>query len=479
MKKLIFPLALLVISCYCFQIEIIDKYYEVLYPPVIEYYTTDAETGAWIKTENTDAPYFRKISYDETGNHVGLIRDYYQDGTLQMKAHASKLEPFTTEGQCTWYHTNGNISKQGHYIKGEKNGIYRSYFKNGQLKFHGNYANDLADGLFKSYTEDGSAKLQRLYVADSLYFTDYFIKNSTDEIFLQKLKKTGKFYKKGNDWLEKGNYDLAIKNFTEAIVLYPNYLVAYELRERCYHYKKEFDRAIHDCEHLLTSKHPKQYIINYRLGDNLLASQKKDEAQKQFATTIAIAPNTKLGKKYKAFSFDNIGYIHLSEKNYLSAAEYYTKAIEIAPTVSFHYSNRAFAFISSKVDSLQFSALNDCNKSIELNAKNSEAYTYRAVIQAQNNNLRAALSDASIALNIDSKNQLAITLHKNLYNSLNPSYNSSSISGEGINWGKLAVDLYFAYSIYETVDDIRNRRWADAIVPPAIAYGLYWFLSKN
>ena len=53
-------------------------------------------------------------------------------------------------------------------------------------------------------------------------------------------------FERGRKSFENGDYDQAIKDYTEAVRLDPNYVAAYSGRGICYQKKEKFDKAIKD-----------------------------------------------------------------------------------------------------------------------------------------------------------------------------------------------------------------------------------------
>jgi serine/threonine protein kinase/tetratricopeptide (TPR) repeat protein len=95
------------------------------------------------------------------------------------------------------------------------------------------------------------------------------------------------YYKRGASYAEKGEYDKAIADLTEAIQLDPKVAGAYNRRGFCYFAKHEYDKAIADCSEAI--RLDPQDADNYSL--RATAYQKKHEynlALKDYAETIRI-----------------------------------------------------------------------------------------------------------------------------------------------------------------------------------------------
>jgi len=75
---------------------------------------------------------------------------------------------------------------------------------------------------------------------------DLAIKEFTEAIRLDPTNALA-YFKRGNVYIDKNEYDLAIKDYSEAIRLDPNLACAYNNRGYVYAKKKEYDLAIGDC----------------------------------------------------------------------------------------------------------------------------------------------------------------------------------------------------------------------------------------
>ena len=99
--------------------------------------------------------------------------------------------------------------------------------------------------------------------------------------------------------------------------------------------------------------------------------------------------------KAQALRLKDEGNVYIKQQNYSKAVELYTKAIELDPTVSIFYSNRALA--NQKQDNFQ-SAVNDCNEALRLDPKNIKAYHRRGLSYAALLEFKKARSDLKLVL---------------------------------------------------------------------------------
>ena len=74
---------------------------------------------------------------------------------------------------------------------------------------------------------------------------------------------------RGNEYLDRKDYALALKDFNRAISIKPDYAIAYHNRARLYFKKKEYDKALSDLDKVIKLKPDYSYAYHNR-GYNLL-----------------------------------------------------------------------------------------------------------------------------------------------------------------------------------------------------------------
>ncbi len=97
------------------------------------------------------------------------------------------------------------------------------------------------------------------------------------------------YLKRGNTYLDKAEYDKAIKDYSEAIRLDPTLATAYYKRGNAYADKKEFDKAIEDYGDAIRLD-PKYAGAYYNRGCVYTDKQEYDKAIKNYTEAIRLKP---------------------------------------------------------------------------------------------------------------------------------------------------------------------------------------------
>lgn len=174
--------------------------------------------------------------------------------------------------------------------------------------------------------------------------------------------QTESYNNSGLVYAEKGQYDLAIADYSKAISMDPTYAIAYNNRGAAYFEKGQYDLAMRD--------------VNKAI---------------------------ELNPKY-AEAYHNRGYIYDNKGQYDLAIADYSKAIEWDPKYIDAYKNRSFAFYNKGQYDL---AIADCNKAIELDPKYAIAYHYRSFVYISKGQYDMAIADCNKAIELDPKLDVA------------------------------------------------------------------------
>ena len=171
---------------------------------------------------------------------------------------------------------------------------------------------------------------------------------------------------RGIDYGEKGEHDLAIKDFTTAIELKPDYAFAYNNRGAVYRNKGEHDKAIEDCSKAIQLK--PDYAEPYsNRGAAYRNKGDYDLAIKDYDMAIQLKPSF-----VEAYYNRGLAYHEKSELDI--AIKDYSEAIGLNPKLFHPYYNRGNAYLQrGDFDS----AIEDYSKAIELNPELGPAYCNR------------------------------------------------------------------------------------------------------
>jgi tetratricopeptide (TPR) repeat protein len=148
------------------------------------------------------------------------------------------------------------------------------------------------------------------------------------------------FYDRGVQFANKGDYETAIADFTEAIRLDPNNKEAYNWRGSAYHNNNDYDWAIADYTQAIRID-PNYMSAYYNRGNAYSNKSDYDRAIADYTQAIRIDPN------YMS-AYYNRGNAYRNKSDYDRAIADYTQAIRIDPNFALSYNNRGFAYFSKK-----------------------------------------------------------------------------------------------------------------------------------
>ena len=171
---------------------------------------------------------------------------------------------------------------------------------------------------------------------------------------------------RGIDYGERGEHDLAIKNFTKAIELKPDYAIAYNNRGAVYRSEGKYDLAIEDCNEAIRLK--PDYAEPYsNRGAAYRNKGDYDLAIKDYDIAIRLKPDF-------VEAYYNRGLVYHEKREFDLAIEDYNKAIMLNPKLFHPYYNRGNVYLQ-KGDFNR--AIEDYSKAIELNPELGPAYCNR------------------------------------------------------------------------------------------------------
>jgi tetratricopeptide (TPR) repeat protein len=145
----------------------------------------------------------------------------------------------------------------------------------------------------------------------------------------QTKQKAEASFERGNTHYEKKEYDLAIKEFTEAIRLDPNFVLAYCTRGNSYFRKEEYDLTIKDLTEAIRLDPTNTSAYTTR-GIAYAFKNENDLGIRDFSEAIRLDPTN-------ASAYDSRGGMYGCEKKYDLAIKDYTEAIRLDPSHAWYY----------------------------------------------------------------------------------------------------------------------------------------------
>jgi antitoxin component YwqK of YwqJK toxin-antitoxin module len=127
--------------------------------------------SAWHEIEDPNtARFYRVGTKDSAGRWQGAVRDYYRDGTIQMKG---QYLAGMKHGVFLYYSERGTYSSAGRYSREESVGRWENYHWNGRLEsevfYNGNgYTRTVWDSLGNVQVENGRGKATRWYASGQI-----------------------------------------------------------------------------------------------------------------------------------------------------------------------------------------------------------------------------------------------------------------------------------------------------------------------
>jgi len=212
----------------------------------------------------------------------------------------------------------------------------------------------------------------------------------------EKQLSASEYFERGNRHGNAGRYDEAIRDYTEAIRLNPQFANMYYNRGFAYYNKGEYDRAIADFNEAIRLN-PQFVEAYYNRG---LAYYNKGNYDRAIADyNEAIRFNPQLSEAYY-----NRGVAYYKKGNYDRAMADFNEAIRLNPQFALAYYNRGFAYDEKgNYDR----AIADYTEAIRLNPQFAPAYINRGNAYVMKGNYDRAIADYDSALQINPNDQSA------------------------------------------------------------------------
>ena len=197
---------------------------------------------------------------------------------------------------------------------------------------------------------------------------------------------------RGSVWDSKGEHDIAIADYNEAIRLEPNEAVVFHNRGSAWSAKKDYEKAIADYNEAirLDPKFATAYI-----NRGLAWHNKKDyeKAIADYNEAIRLDPKF-------ATAYINRGRTWSARKDYEKAIADYNEAIRLDPKYAKAYKNRGSAWDDKKDYE---KAIADYDEAIRLDPMSASAYHNRGVTWNNKKDYEKAIADYDEAIRLDPK----------------------------------------------------------------------------
>lgn len=197
------------------------------------------------------------------------------------------------------------------------------------------------------------------------------------------------WFERGYIYAESNNCDEAIRCYTKAISMQPDFAEAYVSRGAEYGEKGDLDKAISDFHEGIRLQPDYARAYN-NLGVALHSKSKLSDSVKSFTESIRLEPDY-------AYAFSNRATVYVDLGNYVDAINDCTKAIKIDPNLSEAYNNRGVAFDHAG-DVKQ--AIKDFTEAIRLKPDYADAYRNRGNARDEKGNSKSAIRDYTKAITL-------------------------------------------------------------------------------
>lgn len=205
------------------------------------------------------------------------------------------------------------------------------------------------------------------------------------------------FTNRGNAYSGKGLYDQAIKDYGQTIRLVPRYSKAFYNRGLVYKRKGFFDRAIKDYDQAI--KLEADFAEAYE--DRGIAFSKKGlygRSIRDFDKAILLKPKS-------AKAFYNRGTTYGQHGKYDRAIQDFDQVLRLQPDHALALYNRGNIFAQKGVHDRAFT---DLDQAVRLNPKIKNAFRSRGRVRFYQGKFKAALPDFVTAVRLNPKNTYAI-----------------------------------------------------------------------
>ncbi len=145
------------------------------------------------------------------------------------------------------------------------------------------------------------------------------------------------WHNRGNAYDDKGDYDQAIKDCSEAIKLKPDYAAAWYNRGLAYHHKGDYDQAIKDYSEAIKLNPEEAQAWCFRGRAYYFQKGNNDQAIKDLSEAIKLNPE-------EAQAWACRGSAYFLKGNYDQAIKDYNETIKLTPDAAVAWYNRGLAY---------------------------------------------------------------------------------------------------------------------------------------
>jgi lipoprotein NlpI len=201
------------------------------------------------------------------------------------------------------------------------------------------------------------------------------------------------FYRRGVAYFAKLDYDHALQDYDQAILLNPNFPQAHNNRAVVYHDRGEFDRAITEFD-VAIQQNPNYALAIYNRGNSYKGKGEFDRAIQDYDLSINLNPNY-------APAFNNRGNAYCAKGQLDRGIQDYDQAIKLAPIYDVAFDNRGLAY---KTKGEFARAIQDYDQAIRINSQVQLTLYHRGQAQFALAEYSLAQKDFAAALHLQPKN---------------------------------------------------------------------------
>jgi len=209
-------------------------------------------------------------------------------------------------------------------------------------------------------------------------------------------KSAERHLKRGEEASERGDGDLAIACFTEAIRLDPQMIDAYVRRGIVHFEMGDYDNAIADFSEIIRLD-PDEHAAYYERGFAHLRKGDDESAIRDFTKRLEFEPGFPCAYCYRAFAIEERG-------DHEAAARDYAEALQLDPEHAKEHLGRAF---ESGDRGLTQEEIRELTIALRLDPGLALAYVLRANVSIDQGRIDQAIEDCNEAIRLQPENEVA------------------------------------------------------------------------